>query len=253
MKITLLGTGTSQGVPVIACQCAVCQSLDFRDKRLRCSVHIEVDGQSLLVDTGPDFRQQMLRANIQHLDAILFTHAHKDHTAGLDDVRAFNFKQQQDIPIYGRPEMLEQLKQEFAYIFAAVKYPGIPSVALHEIQNQPFAVGQTPIFPIQVMHHRMAVFGFRIKGFTYITDANFIAEEEMAKIMGTEILVINALKKEPHISHFSLSEALAVIARVQPRQAYITHLSHQMGLHAAVNRELPPKVALAYDGLELVL
>ncbi len=253
MKITMLGTGTSQGVPVITCSCPVCRSLDFRDKRLRCSIYIEVDGISLVVDTGPDFRQQMLRENIQRVDAILFTHQHKDHTAGLDDVRAFNFKQQMDMPIYGRREVMEQLKLEFSYIFSPIRYPGIPSVALFEIRNQAFAVGNTTVLPILVQHHTLSVFGFRIGNFTYITDANFIAEEEMAKLVGTEVLIINALKKEPHISHFSLAEALAVIARVQPRQAYITHLSHQMGSHAEVNRELPPNVALAFDGLKFEL
>jgi phosphoribosyl 1,2-cyclic phosphate phosphodiesterase len=253
MKVTLLGTGTSQGVPVIACGCAVCRSVDFRDKRLRCSVHLEVEGLSLVVDTGPDFRQQMLRAHIQRLDAILFTHAHKDHIAGLDDVRPFNFKQQADMPVYGRRELLDQLMIEFAYVFAPVKYPGIPNIELREIGTETFWIGHTPIVPIQVMHHRLTVLGFRVHDFAYITDANFIAEAELAKLAGTKVLVINALRKEPHISHFNLAEALEVIERVGPERAYITHLSHQMGLHAEVSRELPSHVALAYDGLQLEL
>lgn len=251
MKITFLGTGTSQGVPVIACECPVCRSLDFRDKRLRSSIHIADKGLSLVIDTGPDFRQQMLRENIRRVDAVLFTHQHKDHTAGMDDIRSYNFKDAMDMPVYARPEVIEQLKQEYAYVFAPVKYPGVPSVIVKEIDNTPFSINGTHIQPIEVMHHKMPVFGFRFGNFTYITDANYISEAEMEKIAGSEILVINALRREPHISHFNLDQALGIIAQLQPKQAYLTHISHHLGSHAEVSKELPRNVALAYDGLAL--
>ncbi|MCC5944111.1 MAG: MBL fold metallo-hydrolase [Bernardetiaceae bacterium] len=251
MKVTFLGTGTSQGVPVITCGCKVCRSLDFRDKRLRTSIHIEVNEKSFVIDSGPDFRQQMLREQILKLDALIFTHQHKDHTAGLDDVRAFNFSQRQDIPIYGRAEVIEQLKQEFAYVFAAVKYPGVPRVKIHKIQNQQFQVEGIDIMPIEVLHYRLPVFGYRIKNFTYITDANYISDKEMRKLEGTEVLVLNALREKEHISHFSLAEALELIAKVNPRRAYLTHLSHDMGLHSEVSAKLPKNVEFAYDGLHI--
>ncbi|MDZ7898086.1 MAG: MBL fold metallo-hydrolase [Arcicella sp.] len=251
MQITFLGTGTSQGVPVIACGCEVCQSLDFRDKRLRVSIHIEIDGKSFVIDTGPDFRQQMLRERIKNLDAVIFTHEHKDHTAGLDDVRAFNFFQKRDMPIYARKQVLEQIQQEFAYAFTEIKYPGIPQIELNEIQNQPFEVAGVTFTPIQVKHLHLPVFGFRIKNFTYITDVNFISDEEIEKIKGSKIIVVGALRKEKHLSHFSLSEAIEVIEKIAPEQAYITHISHQMGLHREVEMELPSSVKLAHDGLML--
>ncbi|MCU0449432.1 MAG: MBL fold metallo-hydrolase [Bernardetiaceae bacterium] len=251
MKVTFLGTGTSQGIPVIACACEVCRSLDFRDKRLRTSIHVEVDGQSLVVDTGPDFRQQMLRHAVGRLDAVLFTHQHKDHTAGLDDVRAYNFKQAMDMPVYARREVLEHLRQEFPYIFAEHKYPGIPSLQVYEIRNEPFWVGPTQVRPILVMHHRMPVFGFRIGDFTYITDTNHIPEEEQPKIAGSRVLVLDALHHEAHLSHFNLEQALAMIERLRPERAYLIHLSHRMGRHAEVSRHLPTGVQLAYDGLVL--
>jgi phosphoribosyl 1,2-cyclic phosphate phosphodiesterase len=253
MQITFLGTGTSQGVPVIACGCEVCQSLDFRDKRLRVSIHIEIDGKSFVVDTGPDFRQQMLRERIKNLDAVIFTHEHKDHTAGLDDVRAFNFFQKRDMPIYARKQVLEQIQTEFAYAFKEIKYPGIPQIELNEIQNQPFEVAGVNFMPVEVMHLHLPVFGFRIKDFTYITDVNFISEEEIEKVKGSKIIVVGALRKEKHLSHFSLSEAIEVIGKIAPEQAYITHISHQMGLHREVEMELPPFIHLAYDGLVLRL
>ena len=251
MQITFLGTGTSQGVPVIACGCEVCQSLDFRDKRLRVSIHIEIDGKSFVIDTGPDFRQQMLRERIRNLDAVIFTHEHKDHTAGLDDVRAFNFFQKRDMPIYARKQVLEQIQQEFAYAFTEIKYPGIPQIALNEIINQSFEVAGVNFTPIEVMHLHLPVFGFRIKDFTYITDVNFMSEEAIEKVKGSKIIVVGALRKEKHLSHFSLAEAIEVIEKIAPEQAYITHISHQMGLHREVEMELPPFINLAHDGLVL--
>jgi phosphoribosyl 1,2-cyclic phosphate phosphodiesterase len=253
MKVTVLGSGTSQGVPVIACDCEVCRSLDYRDQRLRASIHIEVDNKSIVVDTGPDFRQQMLRERISSLDVVLYTHQHKDHTAGMDDLRSFNFKQEKDIPLYARAEVMSQLKQEFAYIFVAKekKYPGVLNVEEHIIENKPFEIGDTTIIPIEVMHHKLPVFGFRVQNFTYVTDTNYIAEEEIEKMKGTEVLILDALRKEEHISHFNIDQALEVIAKVQPKQAYLTHISHKMGLHAAVEAELPDNVRLAYDGLKI--
>ena len=253
MKIRFLGTGTSQGVPVIACKCEVCTSMDFRDQRLRVSVNVEVDGQSFIIDSGPDFRQQILRENIVAMDALLFTHEHKDHTAGMDDIRSFNFKDKKAMPVYGRAEDLHQIKQEFSYIFKNTGYPGIPQVELHEIDNIPFKINGVKVIPIEVMHYKLPVFGFRIKDFTYITDANYISAESLEKIKGTKVLVLNALQKEPHISHFTLQQALEIVARVQPEKAYFTHMSHKIGLHVAVQKELPENVYLAYDGLVLNL
>ncbi len=254
MKVTFLGTGTSQGVPVIACQCEVCTSLDFRDQRLRTSVHLHVAGKSIVIDTGPDFRQQMLRANIQALDAIVYTHQHKDHTAGLDDIRPFFFRQgKQDIPVFARQQVIEQLKMEFAYMFTDHKYPGVPSVSILPIVNEPFEVAGTLFTPIEVMHYQMPVFGFRIADFTYITDANFIADHELQKVKGSKVLVINALQHKEHISHFTLQQALEVIRKVKPEKAYLTHISHRLGLQRVLESQLPNGVELAYDGLSLEL
>lgn len=251
MTITFLGTGTSQGVPVIACECEVCRSLDFRDKRLRSSIHLEIDGQSFVVDTGPDFRMQMLRENIAHIDAVIFTHAHRDHTAGLDDVRAFNFKQQMDMPVYGTAATLEQLQGDFSYAFQPNAYPGIPRLHLNEINEQPFTVNGVSILPLPVMHLKMPVLGFRFQNFSYITDANFISNETLQRLQGTEILVLNALQRDWHISHFNLDEALNIVGLVKPRKTYLTHISHRMGLHREVSMELPENVWLAYDGLRI--
>lgn len=253
MKVTFLGTGTSQGVPVIACDCEVCTSLDFRDKRLRVSVHLEVSGKSFIIDSGPDFRQQVLRERIKTLDALLFTHEHKDHTAGMDDLRSYNFKQNRDMPIYARRQVIEQLKREFAYVFSEVKYPGVPRVQVNEIRNQPFYIAGIEIIPIEVRHYQLPVFGFRVGDFSYITDANAIEEKEMRKIEGSRVIVLNALQTEPHISHFTLSEALEILERLRPEKAYLTHISHKMGLHAAVEKKLPEFVKLAYDGLRISL
>ena len=250
MKITFLGTGTSQGVPVIACNCEVCLSKDPKDKRLRTSIMISYNNKNIVIDTGPDFRQQMLRENVQHLDAVLFTHEHKDHIAGMDDIRAFNYQSKSDMPIYATEQVQKGLKKEFHYIFTEFKYPGIPKVDLNTIyHNQPFELFGKTIIPIEVMHYKLPVTAFRIDNFTYITDANFISETEKNKIKGTEILVINALRKEEHISHFTLAQALELIAEIKPKKAYLTHISHLLGKHKEVSLELPDNVFMAYDGL----
>ena len=253
MKVTFLGTGTSQGVPVIGCTCEVCRSLDYRDKRLRTSVLLEVADQCFVVDTGPDFRQQMLREQVNRIDAVLFTHAHRDHTAGLDDVRAYNFMHQMDMPVYGTSEVLEQLRREYAYAFTKEYYPGIPRLDLHTIDGKPFSVNGITVMPLLVMHLRLPVLGFRIGNFSYITDANYIPPETLEKLQGTEILVLNALQREQHISHFNLDEALQMVDTIRPQQTYFTHISHKMGLHADVEKELPDHVSLAFDGLQLVV
>lgn len=251
MKITFLGTGTSQGVPVIGCHCEVCSSLDFRDKRLRVSIQIEVAGNSFVIDSGPDFRQQILRERIQKMDALIFTHQHKDHTAGMDDIRSFNFKQNMDMPVFATKSVFEQLKREFFYIFEEVKYPGVPKVQVNVIDNNPFEINGIKITPIEVMHYKLPVFGYRIGDFTYITDANYISEAEKQKIKGSKILVLNALQHDNHISHFNLQEALDLVEELEPEKAYFTHISHKLGLHKGVI--LPKNVALAYDSLKISL
>jgi phosphoribosyl 1,2-cyclic phosphate phosphodiesterase len=253
MIVTFLGTGTSQGVPVIACDCEVCRSLDFRDKRLRVSVHLQIGDKSFVIDSGPDFRQQVLRERIKTLDALLFTHEHKDHTAGMDDIRAYNFFQGKAIPVYGRPTVLEQLKREYAYIFSEHQYPGIPRVQLEPIHNEPFEVEGIEVIPVEVLHYRLPVYGFRIGDFSYITDANYIAERELDKIKGSRVIVLNALRREPHISHFTLDQAVELLRDLQPEKGFLTHISHQMGRHAEVDKLLPPNVYLAFDGLKIEL
>lgn len=252
MKITFLGTGTSQGVPVIACNCDVCTSLDYRDKRLRSSILIEADDLAIVVDTGPDFRQQMLRERVKKLDAVLFTHEHKDHTAGLDDIRSFNFKQKKDMPIYAADHVLEQLKREFAYIFADVKYPGVPKIEVNTIENKPFKVEGLEINPIEVMHYKLPVLGFRIGDFAYITDAKTISEIEKEKLQGLDVLVLNALQKDPHISHLTLEEAIRLSQELGASKTYFTHISHKLGEHQDVEKELPVNVSLAHDGLQIM-
>jgi phosphoribosyl 1,2-cyclic phosphate phosphodiesterase len=251
LKLTFLGTGTSQGVPVIACECEVCNSVDYRNQRLRSSVHFDDGETSIVVDTGPDFRQQMLSNRILKLDAILYTHEHKDHTAGMDDVRSYNFKQKKDMPLYGRQFVLDQIQQEFAYVFSKNKYPGTPSVALHSIENNTFQVGTMEVTPIEVLHYKLPVYGFRVKDIAYITDAKTISAEEKSKLQGLDVLVLNALQNEPHISHFTLSEALALIEEIQPKRAFLTHISHKLGLHKEVQETLPENVKIAYDGLSI--
>ena len=252
MKVTFLGTGTSQGVPVIACQCAVCMSDDKHDNRLRVSVLIEVEGKTIVIDSGPDFRYQMLRAGVKKLDAILYTHEHKDHVAGLDDVRAFNYKQDSEVDIYAHKRVQEALKKEFHYVFSGNNYPGIPRLKLNTIEDgQSFQAAGIDIVPILVMHFQLPVYGFRFGDFTYITDAKTITAEEKLKIKGSDILVINALQKEKHISHFTLDEALELAAEIGAKKTYLTHISHRLGTHAEVSKQLPEGVFLAYDGLEL--
>ncbi|MCR9173295.1 MAG: MBL fold metallo-hydrolase [bacterium] len=250
-SVTFLGTGTSQGVPVIACSCDVCQSQNKKDSRLRCSVLLEYNGKNYVIDTGPDFRQQMLRANVQSLEALLFTHEHKDHVAGMDDVRAFNFKQRKDMEIYCSEAVEKALRREFYYVFEANKYPGVPAVNLNRIENEPFQVNDMKVVPIEVMHYKLPVQAFRIDGFTYITDAKTVSESEREKIKGTKVLVVNALRREDHISHFNLEEALAFIEDINPEQAYLTHISHLFGKHEDIEKELPENVFVAFDGLRL--
>jgi len=251
LKVKILGTGTSQGVPVIACNCKVCQSTDPNDKRLRTAALIEVDGVNIVIDAGPDFRQQMLREKVNDIDAILITHEHRDHIAGLDDVRAFNFMNQKPVDIYAEKRVQEVIKEEFFYSFEENKYPGVPQINMNELTSEPFKIKGVTIIPIQVFHYKLPVFGFRIGDFAYITDANYISEEEKEKLHGTKYLVINALRKRKHISHYSLSESIDLIKELSPKRAYITHISHQMGLHHNVNEELPRGISLAYDGLRL--
>ena len=252
MIVTFLGTGTSQGIPVFGCNCEVCTSIDFRDKRLRTSLHLNIDGKSFVFDSGPDFRQQILRERITSLDALIFTHEHKDHTAGLDDVRGFNYKEGgKSMQVYAHKRVLDTLKKEFSYAFTEHKYPGVPLIDLNEIDNAPFDIEGVNFTPIEVMHYKLPVFGYRINDFTYITDANFISEEELSKIKGTKILVLNALRKEEHISHFTLQQALEIIEKIQPEKAFLIHLSHQMGKHGHVESGLPSNVRIAYDGLQI--
>jgi len=251
VKITFLGTGTSQGVPVIACQCKVCKSNDEHDKRLRSSIMIETGEKTIIVDTGPDFRQQMLRENVTNIDAILFTHEHKDHTAGLDDIRAFNYVKQMHVDVYAEERVQLALKKEFAYIFAEKKYPGVPQINLNTITNREFYIGDISIVPIRAMHYRLPVLGFRIGDFTYITDFNYIPEEEKEKIIGSKHIVVTGLRKQKHISHFTIYEAIAFIEELSPMRGYITHCSHQLGLYQEIQKELPKNTVLAYDGLRI--
>ncbi len=251
LKITFLGTGTSGGVPMIACDCEVCRSTDEKDKRLRASILVQSATTTLVVDTGPDFRTQMLQHQVKHIDAILFTHPHKDHIAGLDDVKAFTYFTNQPIQIYADSLTEEALRRDFYYAFAETKYPGIPEIKLNTITLEPFTIGDIPVMPILVWHLKMPVMGFRFGSFTYITDANHIDESEQQKIKGSEILVLNALRKKKHISHFTLQEAVELAAQLKVSRAYFTHISHQLGKHEAVEKELPENMHLAYDGLVL--
>jgi len=249
--ITILGSGTSGGVPIIGCHCEVCSSHDPRDKRLRSSVLLHINNKNYVFDAGPDFRQQMLREKVNALQAIIFTHPHRDHTAGLDDVRAYNHFQQKAMDIYVTAETENSLRKEYHYVFDDKWYPGLPKINFCQITNSPFNIEDIIFTPIEVMHYKMQVFGYRINDFTYITDANFISEEEKNKVLGSKVLILNALRKEKHISHFNLEEALQLIAELKPEKAYLTHLSHQMGKHADVEKQLPSNVFIAYDGLRI--
>lgn len=252
MRLTFLGTGTSGGVPMIACTCAVCISPNPKDKRLRSAVMVEAAGKTLVIDCGPDFRQQMLREGVMRVDGIVFTHSHKDHTGGLDDIRAYNYVLRRDMPLYLDDLTEEAIREQYSYIFSPNPYPGIPRVQLHRIDGQTaFEAEGVPMVPIQVMHHQMPVLGFRMGDLTYITDANYIPPEELEKIKGTKILILNALRREQHISHFTLQQALDLVALLKPEKAYFTHISHQLGTYEAVSQELPPNVFLAYDGLQI--
>ncbi|MFP4060299.1 MAG: MBL fold metallo-hydrolase [Bacteroidota bacterium] len=249
MKITFLGTGTSQGVPIIACNCEVCRSIDPRDQRLRSSVLVETDNLTIIIDTGPDFRHQMLRENVQDLDAVLYTHGHRDHIAGLDDIRAFNFIKQKPMDVYAEKRVIRALQKEFSYIFAEKKYPGVPQVNIHTIDTETFSINGENIIPVRGMHYRLPVLGFRIGDFTYLTDVNYISEEEKEKIFGSKYIVLTGLRKQKHISHFTLDEAIHLIRELSPRRGYITHISHQLGLYKDIAPGLPSNVELAYDGL----
>ena len=253
MRITLLGTGTSQGVPVIACDCEVCLSSNPKDNRLRSSIMIKVDNLNLVIDTGPDFRQQMLREKVERVDSILFTHHHKDHVAGMDDIRAFNYKWQRDMPIYCSKVTSEALKLEFPYIFSGFNYPGVPKVAINIIKNQPFYIKGNMIQPIKVLHYKLPVFGFRIKNFVYLTDVSEISEKEKEKMKGADLIILDALRKKTHLSHFNLEQALSLLEELKPKQALLTHISHYMGLHDNINKELPDHINLAYDGQVVTL
>ena len=253
MQITFLGTGTSQGVPIIACPCNVCASSDSKDKRLRTSMLVEVNGKTFVIDTGPDFRQQMLRENVKQMDAIIFTHEHKDHTAGFDDIRAFNFINKKKMEVYASDRVQEAIKREYPYIFNGSNYPGIPEVNLHLLENKRTTIEGVEILPIEVLHYKLPVFGFRIGDFSYITDANYISDIEKGKLKNSKVLVLNALRRETHISHFTLEQAIELVKELKPEKAYFTHISHQLGLHAEVQKELPVNIELAYDGLKIIL
>jgi len=254
-KITVLGSGTSQGVPVIACKCAVCTSTDAKDKRLRSSIMLTINGKNYVIDSGPDFRQQMLRENVSTLDAIIYTHEHKDHIAGMDDVRAFNFIEKRDMQIYCSKNVEKALHREFHYVFEAEKYPGVPRVNIQLIsKDQEFSLEEgINVLPIEVMHYKMPVLGFRIGDFAYVTDAKTISENEKKKLKGVKVLILNALRKEEHISHFNLAQALELIEEVQPEKAYLTHISHLFGKQNEIESLLPEHVSVAFDGMKLTV
>lgn len=253
LKITFLGTGTSSGVPMIGCNCTVCKSTNKKDKRLRSSILVQSHSTTIIVDTTPDFRYQMLRTQTSHIDAILFTHPHKDHIAGLDDVRAYNFLTNTPMQLYANSLTAEALRRDFYYAFSDTKYPGVPNLNINTIDTEGFYIGDIHVQPILVWHLKMPVFGYRFGNFTYITDANRIDINEKQLIENSEILVLNALRKEKHISHFTLSEATDLAIELKATKTYFTHISHQLGLHDEVNNNLPNNIELAYDGLELVV
>lgn len=252
MEVTFLGTGTSQGIPVIGCECEVCTSKNEKDKRLRTSIMISFDDKNIVIDTGPDFRTQMLREKVKDIDAILYTHGHKDHTAGLDDVRPICFKHNKEIDIYAEQLVLDWLAKEFEYIFDdKFNYPGIPRVKANKITTKPFKLLNKKIIPIRGLHYKLPVLGFRIDDLTYITDMNAITDKELEKVKGSKVLIINALQKEPHISHFKLSESIEIAQKVNAGQTYFIHMSHVLGTHNEIMKELPKTMQLAYDGLKI--
>ena len=253
MKVTILGSGTSQGVPVIACDCDVCLSEDPKDKRLRSSIMVEVDNNTIVIDTGPDFRQQMIRENVETLDAILFTHSHMDHTAGLDDIRSYNFKSKKPMEIFCSDDVLKALKMQFSYIFADFRYPGVPKVNVNLIDQDDFFIDTIKITPIKAFHYKLPVHGFRIEDFVYLTDVSNIPEKEKEKMKNADILVLDSLRKEPHMSHLCLQQSIDLIDELKPKKSYLIHISHLMGLHDQVQSELPPNIFLSYDGLKVKL
>lgn len=253
LNINFLGTGTSSGVPMIGCHCPVCQSPDPKDNRLRSSILVSSNTTKFVIDTTPDFRYQMLRTHTEHLDAIVYTHPHKDHIAGLDDIRAFNHFSKKPIDIYAGANTEEAIRRDFYYAFAETRYPGVPDLNIIGIDHDPFMVGDIHVQPIHVAHHKMPVLGFRMGDFTYITDANYIEPQEQEKIKGSKVLVINALRKEKHLSHFTLSEAIDLANALEIPRVYLTHISHQLGTHTSVSNELPANISLAYDGLQISL
>lgn len=247
MQVRLLGTGTSQGVPIIGCHCPVCSSTDMRDQRLRTSALVEVDGVNILIDAGPDLRQQMLRCGVTRLDGLLLTHEHKDHTGGIDDVRPINFLMKETLNIYGQPRVMKAVETDYSYAFAENKYPGVPTLVLNPILPDPFQIKGIEVLPIKVRHMTLPIFGYRIRNFAYITDASFISETEKRKLFGLKVLVINALRIEEHYSHFNLAQAIAIIQELKPERAFITHIGHDMGKYEDVAPTLPENVWLGID------
>jgi phosphoribosyl 1,2-cyclic phosphate phosphodiesterase len=253
IRVTFLGTGTSIGVPVITCDCPVCLSDNPKDKRLRTSVMVEVNGSIFVIDCGPDFRIQMLREHVMNLDAVIFTHEHRDHIAGIDDIRAFNYVLNKKIDIFGTKPVMEAIRTEFPYIFSGTRYFGAPQLTVHNIDDHPFVIRDTEFIPIRVLHEQLPVTGFRVGDFTYITDASYISSEELEKVKGSKVVVLNALRNSKHVSHFSVGEAVEILTNLAPEAGYLTHLSHFVGLHDEVNERLPEFVRLAYDGLVIEL
>lgn len=250
MELTFLGTGISQGIPIIACDCYVCKSDDKKDKRLRSSVLINVKDKSFIIDSGPDFRYQMLRAGIKRINALLFTHEHRDHTAGLDDIRALNWINKERVKVYAEKRVQKFLRQSFTYVFEG-KYPGLPDIDFYDIDGSPLNIEGIKIIPIRVMHNKLPVFGFRFGNITYITDAKTISEEELKKIKGSKILILNALRRKPHVSHFSLDEAVELAQKINAEKTFLTHIGHHLGRHNEVEKELPSNIFLAYDKLNI--